>query len=85
LINASIDQAVMVLEKSDKIFNSLSLQDLMHRKGLNRRFNWIILSKLRQNWQRELLMIDILMRVMRKIINEEIKIKSISVSNNMPQ
>jgi hypothetical protein len=84
LINASIDQAVLVLEKSDKIFNSLSLQDLMHRKGLNRRFNWIILAKLRQNWQRELLMIDILMRVMRKIINEEIKIKSISVSNNMP-
>jgi hypothetical protein len=30
-------------------------------------------------------MIDILLRVMRKIINEEIKIKSITVSAQVPQ
>ena len=30
-------------------------------------------------------MIDILLRVMRKIINEEIKIKSITVSTQVPQ
>ncbi len=29
-------------------------------------------------------MIDILLRVMRKIINEEIKIKSITVSTQVP-
>jgi len=48
----------------------------MHRKGLNLRFEWIVLAKLRVNQYRELVMVDILIRVMRRIINEEIKIKS---------
>ena len=48
----------------------------MHRKGLNMRFEWIVLTKLRVNFYRELVMIDILLRIMRKIINEEIKLKS---------
>lgn len=75
---------VQVLEKSDKIFNRASFKDLMHRKGLNMRFSWALLTKMRLNWQRELVMIDILLRVMRKIINEEIKIKSITVATQMP-
>ena len=48
----------------------------MHRKGLNMRFEWVVLSKLRINHFREMVMIDILLRVMRKIINEEVKLKS---------
>lgn len=48
----------------------------MHRKGLNMRFEWIILAKLRVHACRELVMIDILLRTMRKVVNEEIKIKS---------
>lgn len=40
------------------------------------RFEWALLVKLRNNLYREMIMIDILLRVMRKIINEEIKIKS---------
>lgn len=45
------------------------------------RFEWAILTKLRLNFYREMIMIDILLRVMRKIINEEIKLKS-KVSQN---
>lgn len=48
----------------------------MHRKGLNMRFEWIVLAKLRINQFREIVMIDILLRTMRKIVNEETKLKS---------
>ena len=48
----------------------------MHRKGLNLRFEWIVLVKMRLIQAREIVMVDILIRTMRKIINEEIKIKS---------
>lgn len=51
----------------------------MHRKGLNMRFAWLILVKQRFHKTRYLVMIDILMRVMRKIVNEEVKIKSIAI------
>jgi len=48
----------------------------MHRKGLNMRFAWVVLSKLRLQFSRELVMTNILLRVLRKVVNEEIKIKS---------
>ncbi len=48
----------------------------MHRKGLNMRFLWVVLAKLRVNFYRELVMVDILLRTMRKIVNEEVKLKS---------
>lgn len=50
----------------------------MHRKGLNMRFSWLVLSKLRSNQARELVMADILLRVMRKIVNEDLKARSIT-------
>jgi hypothetical protein len=48
------------------------------------RFSWLVLPKLRQNPQRELVMMDILIRVMRKIINEEVKQKSVAKSKAPP-
>ncbi len=54
----------------------------MHRKGLNMRFSWFVLVKLRLNCSRELVMTDILLRIMRKIINEEIKTRSITISSS---
>ena len=48
----------------------------MHRKGLNMRFEWVLLAKLKVKQYRDLVMIDIMLRVMRKIINEEIRLKS---------
>jgi len=65
-----------VIEQSDNIYNREALKELMHRKGLNLRFEWIVLVKLRLIQAREIVMVDILIRTMRKIINEEIKIKS---------
>ena len=44
----------------------------MHRKGLNLRFQWILLTKLKSQFNRQL----ILVRIMKKIINEEIKLKA---------
>lgn len=52
----------------------------MHRKGLNMRLEWVALAKLRYNQNREMVMIDILIRVMRRIINEEVKLKSVAVA-----
>lgn len=43
------------------------------------RFAWVVLAKLRYHSLRELLMMEILIRVMRKIINEEVKCKSVVV------
>jgi hypothetical protein len=48
----------------------------MHRKGLNMRFSWILLTKVKLKFSRDLIMIDILCRTMRKVINEEIKLKA---------
>lgn len=66
-----------MLDHQDKIFNTCSLKDLMHRKGLNMRFAWILLAKTKLQFSREIVMADILVRVVRKIVNEEIKIKLI--------
>jgi hypothetical protein len=76
LYSASLDYVTKIIEQSDNIYNSQSLKELMHRKGLNMRFLWIVLAKLRVNQYRDMIMIDILIRVMRRIINEEIKLKS---------
>lgn len=76
LFSASVDQVAKIIEQSDNIYNISALKELLHRKGLNMRFEWIILAKLRVHQCRELVMIDILLRTMRKVVNEEIKIKS---------
>ena len=65
-----------VLDLSDKINNIAALKDLMHRKGLNMRFCWLLLSKVKLMFSRELIMIDLLCRTMRKVINEEMKLKT---------
>ena len=74
LFAVSVEQVASVIEQSDNIYNQQSLKELFHRKGLNLRFEWVVLTKLRQNSLRELVMIDILLRVMRRIVNEEIKL-----------
>jgi len=48
----------------------------MKRKGLNMRFLWLVLLKLRHKLQREFVMNCIFLKAMKKIINEEIKLKS---------
>lgn len=47
LFSASVDQVVKIIESSDNIYNVDTLKELLHRKGLNMRFLWVILTKLR--------------------------------------
>ena len=72
----NLEHIAQIIDTTDSICNIHSLKDLFHRKGLNLRFEWILLSKLRQNRSRQLVMIHILVRVMKRIINEEIKLKA---------
>ena len=53
-----------------------ALKDLMHLKGLNLRFLWALLTKVKLKMSRDLIMASILLRTMRKIINEEVKLGS---------
>ena len=48
----------------------------MHRKGLNLRFLWVLLVKVKLKHSRDLIKAAILIRTMRKIVSEEVKIGS---------
>ena len=52
LYGACIEQVSKVLDYSDTIFNIKNLKELLHRKGLNHRFLWAVLPKLRLNFSR---------------------------------
>ena len=64
------------MDFADKIYNISAFKDLMHRKGLNMRFAWLLLCKVKLNFSRDIIMIDLLVRTMRKIVNEEVKLKT---------
>jgi len=72
----TVSQVAKIMDNTDTIFNIQSLKDLLHRKGLNLRFEWLLLLKVKSQWNRELVMIHILLRVLKKIINEEVKLKA---------
>lgn len=81
----TVHQVAKVLEDSDSIFSIQALKDLLHRKGLNLRFQWLLLAKVKGTFHRELIMIHILVRAMKKIINEEVKIKAQVFAPNKPK
>jgi len=72
----TVCQVAAIIENTDTITNIQSLKELLHRKGLNLRFEWLLLAKLKTNFHRELVMIHILVRTIKKILHEEIKLKS---------
>lgn len=74
MFQLSIEQVAKVLETSDRVTNINALKSLLHRKGLNIRFLWILLTKVKLKQSRDIIMIAILVRVMRRIVNEEVKI-----------
>lgn len=79
MFTASIEHVARIVEDSDKIYSQRCLKELMHRKGLNMRFAWPLLAKVRFHKSRQLVMVTILLRVMRKIVNEEVKLKCIAI------
>ena len=76
----SIQKVTRALEDTDTVFSAHALKEMMHRKGLNLRFQWLLLAKVRSQPHRELLMIHILVRCMKKIIAEEVKLKALIMS-----
>lgn len=76
MFQLSLEQVAKILDTSDRVSNIDALKDLMHRKGLNLRFMWVLLTKVKLNRSRELIMVAILLRTMRKVVNEEVKIGS---------
>ena len=65
-----------ILDSSDRVPNIETLKTLMHRKGLNMRFLWVLLAKVKLKQARDMIMCAILVRTMRKIVHEEVKIGS---------
>ena len=47
MFQLSLDHVAKILETSDRISNIDALKSLMHRKGLNLRFMWVLLTKLK--------------------------------------
>jgi hypothetical protein len=76
MFQLSLEHVAKILDSSDRVSNMDALKDLMHRKGLNLRFLWALLTKVKLKMSRDLIMASILIRTMRKIINEEVKIGS---------
>ena len=76
MFQLSLEQVAKILETSDRVLNIDALKHLMHRKGLNMRFLWVLLTKVRLKQARDVIMAAILVRCMRRIVNEEVKLGS---------
>ena len=68
----AVHQVARVLEDTDSIFSIQALKELLHRK-------------VKSTFHRELIMIHILVRTIKKIINEEVKIKAQVFAPNKPK
>lgn len=76
MFQLSLEHVAKILDTSDRVSNVEALKSLMHRKGLNLRFLWVLLTKVKLKFARDLVMAAILVRTMRRIVNEEIKLGS---------
>ena len=47
MFQLSLDHVAKIMETSDRVSNIEALKNLMHRKGLNLRFLWVLLTKLK--------------------------------------
>ena len=68
-INKSIDQVCDYLGKTDKIQNFNTLKESFHKRGLNMRFEWIVLAKMERKDMKERLGIDILVRTLKQMLD----------------
>lgn len=75
MLQLSLDSISRVLDQADRIHNMHAYKELLHRKGINMRLSWVLLSKVKLQASRDIIMASILCRTMRRVINEEAKIK----------
>jgi hypothetical protein len=47
MFQMQLDSIAKIMENSDKIYSITAFKELMHRKGLNLRFSWILLGKVK--------------------------------------
>jgi hypothetical protein len=47
MFQLSLDSVAKVLDTADRIYNIKSYKELLHRKGLNLRFSWVLLAKVK--------------------------------------
>lgn len=47
MLQLSLDSIARVLDHSDRIHNMHAYKELLHRKGINMRFSWVLLSKVK--------------------------------------
>lgn len=69
ILRKNIKECMNTLETSEDIWNINSLKELIHRKGLNYRHEWIIYSKCRNEKAMILLECDLLARAVWKVLN----------------
>lgn len=69
VLRRNIKECMSTLETSEDIWNVNSLKELLHRKGLNYRHEWIIYSKCRSEKAQVLLESDLLARAVWKVLN----------------
>jgi len=75
MFQLAINSVASVLDSSDKIHNMQAYKELLHRKGLNMRFSWVLLARVKLQHSRDIILVSILCRTMRRILNEEAKIR----------
>jgi alpha-tubulin suppressor-like RCC1 family protein len=67
-LNMSVKDCMSVLEHYDTVTNHSSLNELIRRKGLSSRHEWLLLSKLRDQRACDLIRTDLLARAVRKLV-----------------
>ena len=69
VLRKNLKDCMIILETSEDIVNSNSLKELIHRKGLNYRHEWILYSRCRSEKAQVLLECDLLARAVKKVLN----------------
>ena len=67
-----VKRIVETLEESDTFFSSKALCQMMHRKGLNLRFLWLVAVQVKRKRVRELVLATLMVKAVGRLINEEV-------------
>jgi hypothetical protein len=73
VFKTALDSVAKLLNSNhERVPNVAALKELMHRKGLNMRFLWLLMTKVTLKKARALIMVSLLLRVVKKSVYEKI-------------
>ena len=73
VFRAALDSVAQLLNSNhERVLNVAALKELMHRKGLNMRFLWLLLAKVSLKKARALVLVALLLRVVKKCVCEKV-------------